>query len=84
MGGGEAFRGAFFRGEKNCILKFDRIGIQVIEEIVGWFVSIEKFFFTRWYILEIESLIRKKRFCNFNILSIEFCKVIYSSIRKKK
>lgn len=36
MGGGEAFRGAFFRGEKNCILvKFDRIGIQVIEEIVG-------------------------------------------------
>lgn len=48
MGGGEAFRGAFFRGEKNCILmKFDRIGIQVIEEIVSWFVSIEKFFFTR-------------------------------------
>lgn len=43
-------------------------------------MSIEKFFFTRLYILEIESLIRKKRFCNFNILSIEFCKVIYSSI----
>lgn len=29
-------RGEVFRGEKNCILvKFDRIGIQVVEEIVG-------------------------------------------------